>query len=235
MAGPGGHRGPGGPGGPGPRGMGGKPKNTKQTIKRLFGYISADSWKIGIVFLCVILNTGASLVGSYLLRPIINQLGENAEKVKNAGGSTAQAVIAAGTEALLQGLIVMATVYMIGVVCSYLQSRIMISVSQKALQNVRNELFAKMQKLPMRFFDSNNHGELMSRVTNDVDNVSQMLNNSISQIFQSILTIIGTFFMMLYLSIPLTIATVLTVPIIMVVTKWVMTHSRKYFKEKKIK
>ena len=72
----------------------------------------------------------------------------------------------------------------------------------------------------------------MSRVTNDVDNVSQMLNNSVSQILQSILTILGTFFMMLYLSIPLTIATVVTVPMIMFATKWVMTHSRKYFKER---
>ena len=181
--------GPGGPGGPGGRGMGGKPKNTKQAIKRLFGYISADSWKIGIVLLCVLMNTGASLAGSYLLRPIINNLGENAEKVKAAGGSTAKAVLSAGTEALLQGLIVMASVYMIGVVCSYLQSRIMIGVSQKALQNVRNELFVKMQKLPMRFFDTNNHGELMSRFTNDVDAIGEMLNNTVVQLFSAIITI----------------------------------------------
>ncbi|MBR5122907.1 MAG: ABC transporter ATP-binding protein, partial [Anaerotignum sp.] len=95
-----------------------------------------------------------------------------------------------------------------------------------------NEIFEKFQKLPLSYFDKTTHGELMSRVTNDVDNVSQMLNNSVSQILQSILTILGTFFMMLYLSIPLTIATVVTVPMIMFATKWVMTHSRKYFKEK---
>ena len=221
MAGPGGHG--------GPRGMGGKPKNTKQTIKRLFSYISADSWKIGIVLLCVLLNTGASLAGSYLLRPIINNLGENAEKVKNAGGSTAEAVLAAGTEALLQGLLVMAAVYMIGVVCSYLQSRIMIGVSQKALQNVRNELFVKMQKLPMRFFDTNNHGELMSRFTNDVDAIGEMLNNTVVQIFSASITIVGTLALMLYTNIWMTIITLISVPLIAYAGGRIAIFSRKFY------
>ena len=221
--------GPGGPGGPGGRGMGGKPKNTKQAIKRLFGYISADSWKIGIVLLCVLMNTGASLAGSYLLRPIINNLGENAEKVKAAGGSTAKAVLSAGTEALLQGLIVMASVYMIGVVCSYLQSRIMIGVSQKALQNVRNELFVKMQKLPMRFFDTNNHGELMSRFTNDVDAIGEMLNNTVVQLFSAIITIVGTLALMLYTNVWMTLITLISVPLIAYAGGRIAIFSRKFY------
>ena len=231
MAGPRGGMGPGpgGPGGPGGRGMGGKPKNTKQAIKRLFGYISADSWKIGIVLLCVLLNTGASLAGSYLLRPIINNLGENAEKVKAAGGSTAKAVLAAGTEALLKGLIVMASVYMIGVVCSYLQSRIMIGVSQKALQNVRNELFVKMQKLPMRFFDTNNHGELMSRFTNDVDAIGEMLNNTVVQLFSATITIVGTLALMLYTNVWMTLITLISVPLIAYVGGRIAIFSRKFY------
>ena len=84
----------------------------------------------------------------------------------------------------------------------------------------------------MKYFDGTTHGELMSRVTNDVDNVSMALNNSVSSIFQSILTVIGTFFMMVYLSIPLTIASLISIPIMLLVTKWVAKHSRKYFKEK---
>ena len=120
--------------------------------------------------------------------------------------------------------------YITSSLATWLQSYLMLKVGQETVATLRNEIFAKFQKLPLSYFDKTTHGELMSRVTNDVDNVSQMLNNSVSQILQSILTIIGTFFMMVYLSIPLTIATVITVPIMMVSTKWVTKHSRKYFK-----
>ena len=216
--------------GPGPRGgMGGKPKNTKQAVKRLFSYISADSWKIGIVLFCVLLNTGASLAGSYLLRPIINDLGENAEAVKNAGGSTAEAILSAGTEALFKGLVLMASVYAIGIVCSYLQSRIMIGVSQKALQNVRNELFVKMQKLPMRFFDTNNHGELMSRYTNDVDAIGEMLNNTVVQIFSALITVTGTLALMLYTNVWLTLITIVMIPLLAYVAGRLAIFSRKFY------
>ena len=170
--------GPGGPGG-GPRGMrgpGGKPKNAKAAIGRIFSYIKNDVPLLIIVLLCVLTNTGCSLVGSYLLRPIINNLGDDAAAYIAASSSAAQAeILANGVSALLKGLLLMMTVYMFSVACSYAQSRIMVSISQRAIRNMRNDLFKKMQELPIRFFDTNNHGDLMSRFTNDPVSVVEEL------------------------------------------------------------
>lgn len=139
--------------GPGGRGMhpGGKPENAKQTIKRVFKYIEKDVPKLFLVLLFVLVNTGCMLAGSYLLRPIINNIQTNAEKIAAAGAGTAESILKAGTLALFQGIVVMFSVYLVGVLCSYLQSRIMVNISQRALCDMRNELFGKMQKLLSAF------------------------------------------------------------------------------------
>ena len=153
--GPGGH----GPGRGGRNRMGGKPGNVGKTIKRLLSYIHQDTPKLIIVLICVIFNTAAMLAGSYMLRPIINSL-------TSADGSV---------EKLLSSIFLMAGIYGVGIVAQYLQSRILIGISQKAIFRIRNELFGKIQKLPVRFYDTNNHGDIMSRFTNDVDAVGEML------------------------------------------------------------
>ena len=148
------NRPPMGPGGPGhgPRGMrgpGGKPKNAKAAIGRIFSYIKNDVPLLVIVLICVLTNTACSLAGSYLLRPIINNLGDDAAAYISAASSSAQAeILANGVSALLKGLLLMMTVYMFSLVCSYAQSRIMVSISQRAIRNMRNDLFTKMQELP---------------------------------------------------------------------------------------
>ena len=145
--------GPGGPGGP-HGGMGGKPKNTKQTFKRLFSYISAYKGLLIVGLLCVVLSTVSTLAGSYMLRPIINDF----IAPENGQGNLQGLAIA---------LVVMAGVYALGIIATYFQSRIMVHISQNALQKIRDDLYGKMQQLPIRFFDTNSHGELMSRYTND--------------------------------------------------------------------
>jgi ATP-binding cassette subfamily B protein len=114
----------------------------------------------------------------------------------------------------------------------WIQSNLFLWVGQNVVATIRKEIFEKIQKLPLKYFDNTTHGELMSRVTNDVDNISMALNSSISQVFQSGLTLIGTLAMMLYLSIPLTIATVITIPIMLIATKAITSRSRRYYKEK---
>ncbi|MGN0505816.1 MAG: ABC transporter ATP-binding protein [Lachnospiraceae bacterium] len=228
MRGPGGH----GPGGPGrAHGPGGKPKDTKKTVGRIFKYIERDVPKLVIVFFCVLLNTGCTLAGSYLLRPIINNLKTNAEEIAAATGSVAEGILKAGTEALLTGLLVMLCVYLVGVVCSYLQSRIMVSISQRALCDMRNELFGKIQKLPIRFFDTNNHGELMSRFTNDLDAVGEMLNNTIPQMISAVITLVGTMALMLFTSPVLSLITLVAVPFLSLVGGQIAKRSRRFYSE----
>lgn len=203
--------------GRGPAGVGGKPKNMRQTLGRLFHYLEKDRWKLVLVFFFVILNSGATLAGSYMLRPIINTY----IAPENGQGDAA---------GLFKSLFVMGGIYLIGITAAYLQSRIMIGISQEAIKNIRNELFCKMQKLPLRFFDTNNHGEVMSRFTNDVDSIGEMLNNTVVQLFAGSITIVGTFSLMLYTNVYLTVITVIMFPVLMQAGRFVTGRSRKYYK-----
>lgn len=224
-----------GPGGHGPKGMrgpGGKPKNAKATIGRIFSYIRNDIPMLVLVLFCVLTNTVCSLAGSYLLRPIINNLGDNAKEYLLASSVTAQnEVLANGVSALLRGLLLMMSVYMISVACSYAQSRIMVTISQRAIRNMRNDLFGKMQELPIRFFDTNNHGDLMSRFTNDLDAVGEMLNNTIPQIISAVITLVGTLFLMFYTNWILAIVTIISMPLLSGAGMMIAKHSRNFYSE----
>ncbi len=209
------------PGGPGPgrhggRGNmpGGKPKNLRMTIGRLFAYIAGEKWKLAIVCICVIGGTVANLAGSYMLRPIINGL-------TSADGNVST---------LLRGIMMMAAIYLAGVVAQYLQQRIMIDVSQNAIMKLRNDLFHKLQKLPVRYYDTNNHGDVMSRFTNDVDAVGEMLNNTVVQLISGTINIVGTFSLMIYTNVWLTVITVLMIPLMLKAVQLVGSRSRKYYR-----
>ncbi len=220
---------------PGPHGMkgpGGKPKNTKATIGRIFSYIRNDVPMLIIVMICVLTNTVCSLAGSYLLRPIINNLGTSAaEYLSAATPALANEVFEQGVAALFRGLLLMATVYMFSVVCSYAQSRIMVTISQRAIRNMRNDLFGKMQELPIRYFDTNNHGDLMSRFTNDLDAVGEMLNNTIPQIISAVITLVGTLFLMFYTNWILAVVTIVAVPLLSSAGAMIAKRSRGFYSE----
>jgi ATP-binding cassette subfamily B protein len=193
-----------------------KPKNTKATIKRLFSYLKQEKYKIVTAIFCVILSSASTLCGSYLLRPIINGLTadtSNAEKIKG----------------LALGLAAMAVVYFVGVAATYIQSRIMISVSQGTLRRIREDLFIKLQKLPVRYFDQNPTGDIMSRFTNDVDIIGEMLNSTLVQIFSGTMTLVGTLALMLYTNWVLALVTIVVSPIIAKVGATIASKSRKYF------
>lgn len=207
-------KGPGGPGGPRGRmmGKGGKPKNTSATIRRLLSYIAVDKMKIVLSFVCVLLTAASTLAGSYMLRPIINNY-----------------IVPGDIPGLVKALMLMACVYLVGVVSSYLQAKIMMGISQRALCRIREDLFDKMQNLPVRFFDRNPNGELMSRFTNDVDTIGEMLNHTIVQLFSGCITIIGTFSLMIYTNWKLAIITVVMIPVFIKVAGALAKRSRKYF------
>lgn len=213
-------RGPmGGPGGPGRRAAmaKGSPKNSKATVKRLFGYLNEDKPKMVLAFFCVVVNTLASLAGSYMLRPIINTY------IAPTDGSRGDAA------GLARALTLLALIYLAGVAANYAQAKVMLTVAQNSLQKIRDDLFTKMQRLPVRFYDTNNNGDLMSRFTNDVDTVGQMLSNTLVQLFSGTLSIIGTLALMIYTNIYLTIVTLVMIPLMMKAGGAVAKRSQKYF------
>ncbi|MCM1144947.1 MAG: ABC transporter ATP-binding protein/permease [Blautia sp.] len=192
-----------------------KPQNVGKTLGRLFSYIGKDKWKLVVCIVCIVIYTVASLVGSYLLRPIINDLvSENGNR-----------------QGLLRSLALMGCIYAVVVIAQYLQSRIMISVSQNALQKLRDDLFQKVGRLPVRFYDTNNHGDIMSRFTNDVDAVGEMMNNTVTQLISGAINIVGTFALMVYTNIYLTIITVVMSPLMIAAGRAVAGRSRKYYKQ----
>ena len=171
--------------------------------------------------LCVVLSTVSTLAGSYMLRPIINDF----IAPENGQGNLQGLAIA---------LVVMAGVYALGIIATYFQSRIMVHISQNALQKIRDDLYGKMQQLPIRFFDTNSHGELMSRYTNDVDNIGDMLNNTVTSIFSGVLTLVGTLSMMLYTNVWLTLITLVFLPLIAKAGGAIASYSRRFFREQQV-
>lgn len=193
-----------------------KPKNTSAVVKRLMSYIKEDRLLMGIAFLCVLISAFTNLTGSYMLRPLINKCMEQIPAGERAA-------------ALAAGLALMGAVYITGIIVTYCQSRLMIRVSQNALQKIRNELFVKMQQLPIRFFDKNATGDLMGRYTNDVDIIGEMLNSTILQLFSGAISIIGTLCLMIYINPILTIITIVMIPLFAKTGGAIAKRSRKYF------
>ncbi len=213
--------GPGGRGRRGPQQRGipkGALKGSGKTIRRIFDYLDEDKPKMLIAFACVLVSTVTNLAGSYMLRPIINTY------IAPLDGSRGDAA------GLLRALLVMAAVYLTGVAASYLQARTMLNIAQNALQRIRDDLFRKMQALPVRFYDNHNNGDLMSRFTNDVDVLGQMLSNTLVQLFSGALSICGTLALMLYTNVWLTLVTVVLVPFMLHAGGAVAKRSQKYFK-----
>lgn len=196
---------------------GGRPQNSRNTVRRLLNYIKKDKPKLAVALLCVLAHTAAALAGTYMLRPIINRY------IAPLDGSPGD------SGGLLGALAVLAAVYAVAVVSSYAQTRVMLHVAQSALLRMRNDLFAHMQKLPVRFYDTNNNGDLMSRFTNDVDTIGQMLSSTLVQLFSGALSIAGTLGLMLYTNAWLTLATVVLIPLMMQAGGFVARKSQRYF------
>ena len=191
--------------------MGGKPKETKKTIGRLLTYLGRDKGKIIVALICAICSSATMIAGSYLLSPIIDGLTKTVQEAVQYPAN-ADAVIQDGMRALLFGILLMGGVYLTGLVATYLQQRIMIGVSQRALKTLRKDLFEHIQTLPVRYFDTNATGDIMSRFTNDVDAVGELLNNSVIQFISGAISIIGTVSVMFYMNVWLALLTIVMVP-----------------------
>ena len=191
----------------------------KGTLKRLLSYVLKNYKKQFIfVFVCIIISSIASVAGSLFLQTLIDDYITPLLKDKNP----------VFTE-LLQILTVMGTIYVVGILASYLYSRLMAVVSQGVLRDIRNEMFTKMERLPIRYFDTNTHGDIMSHYTNDTDTLRQMLSQSLPQVITSVFSIIAIFCSMVYLSPMLTGFVIVFTLLTLIVTKTITSKSAKYF------
>ena len=208
---PAGPRGPGGKGGP-PKGGFRKPKDLKGTLKKLFGYLACYKALLCLVVVLLVVSSVCTVGGSFLLKPLINDY-----------------IVPGDFPGLARMLCVMAAVYVTGSACSFGYARIMVHVSQNTVAKIRADLFDRMQELPLKFFDTHTHGELMSRFTNDIETVSEALNNSFGSLISCILNFVGTITMMLVLSPTLTLVTFGMMIVMLFVVRAIGSRSRRYF------
>lgn len=214
-------RGPGGPGGRGGMMAQGKPKNTAKSFFRLLRYLASEKKLIIIALACAIINTVSTLAASYMLRPIMNNFLYHDE---------ANPDITDRLVGLAWGIAVMAAVYGVSVLTQWLQQRIMLAVSQRSLKKLRGELYKKLQTLPIRYFDTHPTGDVMSRFTNDVDAVGEMLNHTLIQLITGVISLVGTLVLMLYTSLLLGGITLIMTPLLTYVSKAIIKQSRGAFK-----
>lgn len=211
-----------GPGaGPGPGGGPGRggaipivrAKNQGATIKRIWTYLNRQRAGLIIVYLFTALNALVSLIGPFLIGKAIDT-----------------AIIPRDYEGLVRFCILLMAIYALGSVVAWVQAYVMTSVSQKTVFDLRRDLFAKYQHLPVQYFDTHANGELMSRATNDIENVSNTLNQSVTQLLNSLITLSGSLVIMLMLNVPLTVVSLLTIPLVLLTSRKIISLSRVYFK-----
>ena len=193
-------------------GGGAKPRDMGRTLKKLMKCLGRYKLHLAAVALLLVLSSACTVGGSYLIKPLINDY-----------------ILPGDFPGLARMLALMAGVYLLGAACSFGYARIMVHVSQDTVAKLRGDLFDRMQRLPLGYFDAHSHGELMSRYTNDIEAVSEALNNSFGSLLSCTLNFTGTIVMMLVLSPLLTLVTFAMLAVMLLVVRQVGVRSRRYF------
>lgn len=191
----------------------GKPTEGRKTFLRLMSYLTCDKKLLSVIGFLIIVSIVSSLLGSYMLRPIINDY-----------------ILPGDFNGLVKILLVLAGIYLAGVVATYIQYILLNKIGQNTVTRMRTDLFKKMEQLLIKYFDTHQHGDLMSRYTNDIDQISTALTDSLSDMLSSALMLVGIFALMIYISPILTLVTLITVPLMFISAKLIVKRSRKYFK-----
>lgn len=189
-----------------------RPKDIRRTLRHLMYYLGGHKWMFLLVAILVLISTGANILGTYLLKPVINNL-----------------ILPGDVKGLLSAVGGMGVLYLCGVAATLGYNQLMVITAQKVIKEIRQDLFAHVQKLPLKYFDAHTHGELMSRFTNDVDTVQEAMNSSFAMLIQSFLMLVGTITMMLVLSVRLTLIVVVFLLLMAGFIKFNGKRSRKYF------
>ena len=201
-----------------------KAKDVKGTLRRMLGYLRPYKWQLVLVIALAILSTVFSILGPKIM-------GEATTKLFEGLIARMQGVPGAAIDFGFIGQILMILIglYVISAVFGYLQQFVMAAVAQGTVYDMRRDVFRKLPRLPLKFFDARTHGEILSRVTNDVDNVSNTLQQGMVQLITSFVTIVGTIVMMLTISFWLTLIALVTLPLSVVITTMIAKRSQKFF------
>lgn len=208
----------------GPRGRSAgtqKPKNTKKTLLQILEYIGKNKVLLIVVLIMLVLSTVCQTGASYWLKPILDDV----EAAIKAGNFATE-----GVKQLITNLVIVSAFYIGAAVFTFLQSRIMVTVAYKTTNLIRKELFNHLQTLPLRYFDSKTHGEIMSRFTNDVDNIQLMLEQTIIQFVASIFSFISIVTMMIVLKWQLFLVALCFLVVMIINSLNIAKHTRKYFR-----
>ena len=189
-----------------------RPKDMKGTFKKLMGYVGKYKGSLVLVAICLLISSAAGVATSYLLKPLLNDY-----------------IIPGDFPGLFKMLLVMGGMYLLSSLCSYAYARIMVHVAQHTVAALRQDLFNRLQQLPVSYYDRHQSGDLMSRFTNDIDTVSEMLNSSFASIISNVLTFVGTVVMMIVLNPWLTLITFLFLGLMGLVVKVIGGRSRANF------
>lgn len=195
-----------------------KPKNFKKTIFRLLGYLKNYKLQLAVVIICILINSGAGVALNSSIRPLIDKYIEPLIGTPNPDLSKFMMVI-----------IALGAVAILGVAAGYVYNRLMINITQGTLKTIRDQMYEHMQKLPVKFFDDNTHGNLMSRYTNDTDALRQALSQVIPSFISSIITVVSVFILMLVYSWRLTLAIIAMLFVMFLVVKVIGGRSSRYF------
>ena len=190
------------------------PKDTKKTVGRLMRYLGRHKLALIAVAVMVFIGSGANIFGTYLLKPVINRF-----------------VLTGDVGGLAVMLLMMGLMYLAGAAATWGYNQLMAHTGQQVVAEIRSDLFAHVQTLPLRYFDGHTHGELMSRFTNDVDTLTNMLNNSFTMIIQSAIMVVGTITMLLVLNFQLSLIVVAFLAAMALFIRWNGRRSRRYYSE----
>ncbi|MFC7392923.1 ABC transporter ATP-binding protein [Scopulibacillus cellulosilyticus] len=201
-----------------------KAKDFKGTLKRFIGYFKPHKYQVLIVFLTAVLSTFFCILGPKIMGKATTKLFEGIMmKIKGVPGAKID------FHYILDILLILACLYILSALFSYFQQYIMAGVAQKIVYDLRNRVNDKLSRLPLKFFDSKTHGEILSRVVNDVDNISNTLQQSLTQLMTSVITFIGIIVMMLTISPLMTLIVFITLPLSFLATKAIAKRSQSYF------
>ncbi|KJS22040.1 MAG: ABC transporter [Clostridiaceae bacterium BRH_c20a] len=201
-----------------------KAKDFKGTLRRLLGYLKPHLIKLITVLLLSVLSTMFSIVSPKIMGKAITKIFEGVMlRLKGVPG------VQIDFDYILQIILILVVLYLISAFFSYIQQFVMAGVAQKTVYDLRNDINDKLYRLPLKYFDSRTHGDILSRITNDVDNIATTLQQSMTQLITSIITLIGIIVMMLSISPFMTLILVATLPLYVFVTKAIATRSQKYF------
>ena len=209
---------------PGPHGKGmpgQKPKDAKATFKRILSFVGRSKSLLFVVFFALIMATVCQMAASYWLKPILDDV---AKSIADNNFATV------GVKQLIKNLVIVSSFYIGTSLFSFIQARIMVKIAYKTSNIIRKDLFDHLQTLPLKYFDSQTHGEIMSRFTNDVDNIQMMLEQSITQLVSSVFSFAGIIIMMIVLEWRLFLVALIFLVIMIINSANIAKHTKKYFK-----